>query len=121
MNEEVDVDDEIMGNQFNLVLKDSLLNTGHERILANKRELRLNHLDQTLNQKKSSLRNNRNLSLPFEGNSSISCRRSLETKELGTEQSSIEEAQTHKSLRNSLANPKTLQMAHMAIACNDQI
>ena len=92
MNEEVDVDDEIMGNQFNLVLKDSLLNTGLERIHANKRELRLNHLDQTLEKKKSSLRNNRNLTLPFEGNSSTSCRRSLENKELGTEQSSFEEA-----------------------------
>ena len=45
MNEEVDVENEIMGNQFNLVLKDSLLNTGLERIHANKRELRLNHLD----------------------------------------------------------------------------
>ena len=97
------------------------MNKSQERIAANKREQRLNHMDSSLLQKKTKLRNNRNLSLPFEGDSSISCRRSIEIRDTKTDQTSIEETQTQNSLRNSLANPKTLQLAHMAIACNDQL
>ena len=68
--------------------------TSKERIAANKREQRLNHMDGSLLQKKLKSRNNRNLSLPFDGDSNISCRRSIEIRETKTEQTSIEETQT---------------------------
>ena len=91
LNDEVDVDEEIVGNQFNQILKESLMNKSQERVAANKREQRLNHMDSSLLLKKAKLRNNRNLSLPFEGDSSISCRRSIEIGDTKTDQTSIEE------------------------------
>ena len=67
------------------------MNTSQERIAANKREQRLNHMDSSLLQKKAKSRNYRNLTLPYEGDSNISCRRSIGIRETKTDQTSLEE------------------------------
>ena len=105
INRAVEVDDEIVGNQFNQVLKESLLSGSRDRIIATKREQRLNKVSFTSEKKQKNRSTQRHLGLSLESLSGSSNKLQAMGKKVPTESGSFEDVRTSFSLGHSLANP----------------